>query len=616
MIVSSKLNLFLVACLVFLSAISEKIFAQTSLSFPVISLNSFLSEQQLETLSQSREWHNILHFKNGKSEIDDPKFFLSDEGKFDSKKELIATIDALLNDKKDNNNSIFCRYPSRSNWIFSKISELKNVVSLTSCSELNQELSLLQAESVTLILASAHINSPASAFGHTFLRLDTAQKTPLTAYAINYAAQTNETNGLIYAYKGLFGGYEGRYSILPYSKKIQEYGHMEQRDIWEYSLNLDQEEVERLVLHIMEQRHFFADYFFLSENCSYNLLWLLQVARPSLELTDRFNYTAIPIDTLKAIEAEGVILAETYRPSNQNKMEAYTPHIKSPEAVKFSKGTSYELESINGLTNEEQVAALELAVFNLKLNRTKNRLDHPTYTKQLLHLLRARSQFSETLDLNINKPVTPLLGHDSARFAFGIQTIENKQYLTLGIKPSYHDTQDVSTGYLSGAYINFFDTQLSFRHDSVQLESLHFIDIKSYAQRTSLFKPISWQVSLGLDRKFDDKLGGFIKPGAGLTFGNSTYYSYMMAVLGAQAHGQTRISAEAHLGVIFQYEKTKFGLKTETAWFHTDEQREEWEAFFTFQATSSLAFNTNFQQASQALKNKQNKLSLNLFYYF
>jgi hypothetical protein len=87
-------------------------------------------------------------------------------------------------------------------------------------------------------------------FGHTLLIVETASKSKLLAYAISYAAVTQETFGPLYAIKGLFGFYRGYYSILPYYAKIQEYRDLSDRDIWEYPLNLEYGEVIRLLMHI------------------------------------------------------------------------------------------------------------------------------------------------------------------------------------------------------------------------------------------------------------------------------------------------------------------------------------------------------------------------------
>jgi hypothetical protein len=75
----------------------------------------------------------------------------------------------------------------------------------------------------------------------------------------------------LYAIKGLFGFYRGYYSILPYYAKIQEYRDVSDRDIWEYPLNLEYEEVIKLLMHIYELNAIYSDYYFFDENCSYFL---------------------------------------------------------------------------------------------------------------------------------------------------------------------------------------------------------------------------------------------------------------------------------------------------------------------------------------------------------
>src|SRR6185503_9730088 len=85
--------------------------------------------------------------------------------------------------------------------------------------------------------------------------------------------------------------------------------------------NLDREEVRRLVMHIFEMDEIYSSYFFFSENCSYDLLFLLEAARPSLRLTDRFGWWVIPLDTIRVIKESGLIDSAVYRPSKSTKVE-------------------------------------------------------------------------------------------------------------------------------------------------------------------------------------------------------------------------------------------------------------------------------------------------------
>ena len=84
----------------------------------------------------------------------------------------------------------------------------------------------------------------------------------LLDYTVNYEAITESKNGLAFAVKGLGGGYKGRFSTLPYYIKIQVYNNMESRDLWEYELSLNQNEVDQLVRHLWELGPIGITYFF------------------------------------------------------------------------------------------------------------------------------------------------------------------------------------------------------------------------------------------------------------------------------------------------------------------------------------------------------------------
>jgi hypothetical protein len=260
-------------------------------------------------------WLKLLHFRDGKSQIDDPNFFLSETGQSDPKSEFNATIDAILND-----DNISCRYPARVEYIYKNYNSYVKNIPIKKCKALEVLLKEIDAKKAVLIFPTAHINSPASMFGHSFLRIDSNSGTTLTANAINYSANSDEKNGLFFAYYGLSGGYKGKYSALAYYKKIKEYSNLESRDIWEYELNLSKAEIRKMLLHLYEIKDSYSNYYFFTQNCSYNLLWLLEVARPSLKLVKQFTYKAIPIDTIKAIKNAGLFEGEYFRASSNRKI--------------------------------------------------------------------------------------------------------------------------------------------------------------------------------------------------------------------------------------------------------------------------------------------------------
>jgi hypothetical protein len=574
-------------------------------------------------LGAHREWHTLLHVKHGRSEIDDPAFFFAADGKHNPRAELHASLHALLNDTSNTDDSVYCRYPSRSQWLIAQLPEIRHNVRLPDCHGLQKERALLDARSVTLILAAAHINSPASAFGHTFLRIDSSLNSPLAAYAVNYAAKTAETNGFIYAYQGLFGGYEGRYSLSLYAEKVKEYSDLEHRDIWEYTLNLTDEEITRLVNHIFEIRHVYADYYFTSENCSYNLLWLLQVARPGFDLTGEFGWAAIPVDTVRAVENAGFVQPDkiTYRPSVRQRMVGLANYLSRAESHQFVKSADYDVTAINHLPVREQISALELATLELRRKRSYQEIDHERYTQDLIGLLKVRSRFGEQLHVEIETPDEPGQGHFSSRLNIGAhyrqqQTQQGKDAIRFGGKLAYHDIYDHDAGFLPGAYISFFDAQFIAQQQQIKLDSLSFLDIRSYAVRDVFFKPVSWQVTLGVRRLFEERQHGFLRTGAGLALGGKKLYGYMMVAPALYSSRTLFWGGALQAGLMGASGNIKYGAQASQEYFSGSRSQQVMELFATLSLSRKWALNARVEHHKLSGQPHANTFVLQTFYYF
>jgi hypothetical protein len=593
--------------------------------FFVLLCSSFLSSQSSipssitnkiedKKLFQTKQWQRLMHYRNGSSEIDDPKFFFSKSGKTDLKSELIATVKMMIIDKSDDENSTLCRYPSRSNWLLENLPKLKEIIKIPKCTKLKKEINNLEAKYVTLVLASAHINSPASAFGHTFLRIDSDRDTPLLSYAVNYAAQTREDNGFIYAYQGLFGGYKGLYSIEPYTKKLKTYSDLEQRDIWEYSLDLNQKEIYKMLLHIFEISHFYADYFFLTENCSYNLLWLLEVAKDDVDLINKFNFKAIPIDTLRVIVDNNLVTKTIYRASKRKKMLELSGEIADiPNAMEFIDSDDYNLSDIDNLSRVQKAKALELATHRLQIRYGKNDIDKKTYLKNFLRLLKERSRYGKIAHKPIKPPIAPRYGHSSTKAT--LSYAKEDEFLAR-IKVSYHDIYDNESGYISGAYIDFFDTSIRYKDNKLTVDEINFLNIRSYAIQNVLFKPISWQVSVGGKRIFDNELNSYLKAGAGFTLGSDTLFTYATVTPTIYYRDDTKESLSANIGLIYNPSTSfKFGLLGRYEWFRDEREIQEIEPFVTYNLSKDSAVNIKY--ISKELDEfREEDFILSWFWYF
>ncbi len=482
------------------------------------------------------------------SAVDQPAFFLAGNGRQDAAAELSALLNALASPwpgKPDEHPA--CRFPARSRWLAEQLPAFAAQWPATDCAALRTWLQALDTAQITLVFASDYLNNPSSMFGHTLLRLDAHTQrddTRLLAYAINYSAQTNTSNGLEFAVKGLTGGYPGAFSLLPYYEKVKEYNDWESRDLWEYELGLNQTEVDRIVLTQWEWRDVTAPYYFLSRNCSYELLGLIEMARPGLRLQDQFPVDAIPTDTLRAVLAQpGLLRRVTWRAASGTRQQAdLERNDRATNRAALALMENPDSPVLATLTPTQQARALETAYDDLYSRYVAREVARDTAPAQLRQLLTLRSRLAVP-DQRVEpvRPSTdPANGHGTRRAAVGFGR-DDENFALLHFRPAYHDWLDPSGGYREGARIDFLSGTLRISESGLGLQEATVVGIDSLAPANGLRQPLSWSVRLGVDqglgdRRNDDRHHGMavLEGGGGIAARLGT------AICHAQSHSDVR----------------------------------------------------------------------------
>ncbi len=483
-------------------------------------LEELIARARAEHLAARREWLDLGHYRPNllgsghTSLIDRPGFFNVPNGKFDPEAELEATLSGFFAEAAAGSEAQHpqCAFPARYQWLKAALHFDPARLAEQSCPRFDDWLAAIDATQITLIFPAAYMNNPSSMFGHTLLRLDRAnqdEQTRLLSYAVNYGAVTGNDNGLLFAVHGLTGGYPGTYSVMPYYQLVRQYTDFENRDIWEYQLNLTPAEVHRLLEHLWELREQYADYYFFDENCSYQLLFLLDVARPGLRLTDRFPVYAIPIDTVRAVvRQDDMLVRAVFRPSSRTRIEhaldALTPAERSL-VRRLADGTlAPDDPKILRLAPAQRAAVLELAAEFVTYRMRTGEQSRDQAGPLAWRLLAARSRIAVAASTPpVPEPaVRPDQGHGSARLAIGLGARDGRFFQSLSARPAYHTLSDPEAGYVRGAEIDFLDLELRhYAGDSAPtLDSLTVVGIRSIAPQSALFKPISWVLGGGLDR--------------------------------------------------------------------------------------------------------------------
>ncbi len=563
---------------------------------------------------------------NGESEIDDAQFFFAPDGKTNAKSELDATLDALLNEKSFDDNSSACKFPARKAWLKEKLN-IKNFAKVT-CKKYDDTLKKLNPKSATLVYPSAHINSPTSMFGHTLIRINSGYNSKLLSYAVNYAAEveSKKTSMFMYAAKGLTGGFSGSYSLLPYYEKLKEYRDKEQRDIWEYDLNLNEEEVLRMFMHIWELKNTKSDYYFFTENCSYNMLWFLEIARPSIHLREHFSYDIIPLETVHAAKEENIIENINYRASKRSILLKYEELINSdythlPRDLIESKIELNEIVDNNNIDMQQKRYILEAALEFLEYSFVKNNMSEEKYLSLFHTMTKARAALGSGEKLNVEVPQDPLDSHLAIRVSAGAGYRDNKQIGFLGIRPAHHDLEDNSYGFLRGSQIEFLNLQLSYAENNVSVEEATILSAVSLNQRSEFFDSFSWRAKAGWDRDYMSEKANFISTaGAGYSWGNKIAYIYLMADPLFYSAERIVTAMGGSVGLIidrFSYMNTN--LELTRRWYDTGEEQWLAEASQNFRISQNLQLKFKYDYGEKhclEIKEKRETLKAVFNYYF
>lgn len=482
-------------------------------------LDELIAASQTKRLHERDEWRALLHYQprfrvfGDRSLADSPDFFNAPDGATNAQNELEATLAAFFSDAAETETSQNpqCRFVARYQWLKHELAFDPARLPEHACARFDKWRGDLNAEAVSLVFPAAYLNNPASMYGHTLLRVDGRGQTDrsrLLAHAINYAAGTNETNGIVFAARGLFGGYPGNFSLSPYYAKVGEYNDLENRDMWEYDLALTAEEIDRLLMHAWELGPTRFDYFFLDENCSYHLLSLLDVARPGLRLVDEFPLWAIPGDTVRAVaDRPELVRRVSYRPARSTLLRHRQATLPA-DRVELARGLAMgelppSTPRLASLASADQAQVLDLAFEYLEYQRIQGDIANSEAAPRLRALLAARSNVGEA---DIPAVPTPTVrhehGHGSSRVGFGAGARDGNAFQELRFRPAYHDLLDAQDGYTRGAQIDF--TNFVFRREdesgSVRLEKLNFVNIASLSPRDELLKPRSWRINVGASR--------------------------------------------------------------------------------------------------------------------
>lgn len=226
------------------------------------SLSDALSEAESKQLFNSVTWQRLTFLEN-KPNIISEEFYLSKEKS--KKDEMMAMIRLIFKDK-----TTFCKYPARVYWLSTQLESIHTPNNCLDTPNTDKNISIVQV--------SGYLKNPASTFGHSLINIISSNNNRLVNESLNFGAKIPEgENAILYALKGVSGIYEANFKKTDFFKNDVIYSKNEQRDMWEFVLNLTETQKKLLIYHLHElQQHKFK-YYFLKQNCGYRTGELIEL---------------------------------------------------------------------------------------------------------------------------------------------------------------------------------------------------------------------------------------------------------------------------------------------------------------------------------------------------
>ena len=514
-------------------------------------------------LDQSDTWLRLLHYPLGKnkSDIITKSFFISENGAINAKLELLETIKVLLSNNALTNDAV-CKYPARKLWLQQQLNIPNALFSKKKCVELNAWLS--DASSISLIFADGYLKNPASLYGHLLLKFNNAdKKSHLLDKSINFGANIpDDENSLIYIFNGITGGYPAKFSSAEFYKNTHIYKELEQRNLWEYQLNLTKQQIQLIENHIWELMiNAQFDYYFLKQNCAYRLAELIELVTDQTIINQNLPWT-MPTDTLNRLhDSQNLISSINYYPSRETLfLERYKSleiHLQ-PIVNNFIETENTSLLHLNELTTKNKTDIYD-TLFNYYAFIHAENLEDKKYTKIKKILLQAQLKLPfEPLTAITHKTSPP---HSGQKPALTQLLLANNKKLKTGtilrIRPAYYDHLSIDTGRLPHSNLTMLDLKLGYFNQQLKLYSLDIVNIETlnpYKKHIPNQHPYAWKFRFGAEPKFNNCFPCttyFTEAGIGKSYMNNIGLFFAMMEGRAESGGDSHFSITPRIGSIF-----------------------------------------------------------------
>lgn len=463
----------------------------------------FISQACLHTASaettQRTYWDRLMHAENGISRVQSHEFFVTSNGRTQVDQEREAFIRIL---QSRDGSALACQFPARYKWLSRQNADIPSI-DLSRCTDLQAFNQGFQKKDFYIAYVSEYLDAPASAFGHLMLVFHDGQVPLDLADTIHFAATTNREGALQYAAKGLTGGFEGYFIREPFFAKKKDYLLFEQRAIHLYKLELSADELENIAFHLYELRKAKFKYYFIDENCAFQLAELINIAAPDQDYSFHTNQPVLPIDVVR-LNANRITDQRALAPTIIR--ERYLSEQLTDAEMSHVEAVINQSESATK-SDSDQVKELLYLHYQYAFRRKRNPYPNHSEIESL--------DFKESsLGIKLDDPSQKT---KSNIWSAGVMQSTNSNGARIRWSPLGDDAPEQQ--HTRESRLNVFETTVDVHRNDIQLQRLKVLSMSSTPNSLNMHHPWSWSVDLGLNRdNLHKQLSGEAEVGVGKTW--------------------------------------------------------------------------------------------------
>lgn len=451
-----------------------------------------------QNLGSDPHWLSLIHFYKSAPQIADPKFYYDSEN--DSNEELKKTIAALAQDEEQR-----CRFPARSLWITKRLNLKKQ--SFEHCKLLQEFLAKAPTQKVSVVFASENITQASTIMGHILLKIEGQNHNNINvSHAISFYTELTDANLPRLVFQTLVTGKKGHYTLSPFEPIKNNYLYSEQRNLWEFQLNLPLFQQELFAFHLFELKNIDFKYFFHTFNCSTMIQDLLAVVFPEVQKSRSLWVT--PLDVIRAIDHNKYIKARKVLPASKWKIRALQRALEN--AKKKSQVAKY--------------LSLELTKSQSSLDYEEGKLDEEKWRNIESRINNDLKELNHQFSLDVSTYKTPSKTPPDSQLSLSYLSANKSNRYILEYIPASHEIVDDNSQYTNESQLKIFSPSFSWdqQRKKIALESFTLYSASSFQPSDNVLAVWSGRMELSysheLNQDFQTEKGTSALASLGKTF--------------------------------------------------------------------------------------------------